>query len=225
MDLAGSAGGLKIESYQAGRWAAAGGTTPWQQAVRAVFRVPLAGAARATRDWAAILSPEERTRAAAFRFAEDREKFMASRGALRMILASALGDEPDALRFDYGPHGKPTLATPWEGSGLCFNLSHSGDWTLIALSRGGLVGVDVEFHRPDLEFEKLARRFFSDSDCRRLLALAPDETMPGFYRCWTRKEAYIKAVGGGLSIPLRNFDVSLEPNLPAAILATRPDPL
>ncbi len=174
----------------------------------------------------ALLTPDEQARAAAFHFTEDRDKFIRGRAGLRVILGEAMRADPAALRFTYGEHGKPSLVEPLafggDGSNIEFNVSHSGAMALVAVSWCGLVGVDVEFHREDVEFEKLARRFFSDSDCARLLALPQADGMAAFYRCWTRKEAYIKAVGTGLALPLRSFDVAIEAGATSALLATRP---
>ena len=104
-----------------------------------------------------------------------------------------------------------------------FNLSHSGDYALIAIARGRKIGVDVEHFRDELEIEKIARRFFSENENAELKSIHQDQQQIGFFNCWTRKEAYIKAHGLGLSLPLDSFDVSLKPGQPTALKATRPD--
>jgi 4'-phosphopantetheinyl transferase len=108
-------------------------------------------------------------------------------------------------------------------AGLQFNLSHSHQMALLAFTRGRNVGVDIEYMRPDVEFEQLARHFFSPTECAVLLDMASVLRKETFYNCWTRKEAYIKARGEGLSIPLDMFDVSLRPGEPAALLQCRED--
>ncbi len=169
------------------------------------------------------LSADERARAERFCFWKDRERFIVARGLLRVILGSYLEMEPGQLRFCYGPHGKPTLA---EGSGVdafCFNLSHSQAVALYAITRHREVGVDLERLRPDLEGEQTAERLFSPREIAVLRALPPNLRLEAFFTCWTRKEAYIKARGGGLTLPLDRFDVSLAPGEPAALLSINGD--
>ncbi len=154
-----------------------------------------------------VLSPSELARAARFRFAQDRRRFIASHATLRQILAAYTGVLPASLEFITLPHGKPALVS----GGLQFNLSHSGDLALVALAAGCEVGVDIERLRAQVEMEAIARRFFSPSETEALLAYPEPERAPAFFRCWTRKEAYVKALGGGLTISLSSFVVSLEP--------------
>ena len=168
-----------------------------------------------------ILSAEEDRRAARFYFNIDRHRFILSHGALRYILARYLSLSPEDVQFKTGEHGKPSIASEAE---LDFNLSHSGDFALIAIANGHKVGVDVEKNRQDMEHEKIAQRYFSEREKTELQKLPNDQKMIGFFNCWTRKEAYIKAQGLGLSLPLDSFDVSLAPNEPAVLHATRPDP-
>ena len=174
------------------------------------------------------LSQDERGRAERFHFERDRVRFTVARGALRALLGRYLGVAPAALRFDYGAHGKPALAAPVAGpSGwdLRFNVSHSAGVALYAVARGREVGVDVEGHRADFATAEIAERFFSPAERRALAALPPERRCEAFFACWARKEAYIKARGLGLSLALDGFDVSLVPGEPAALLATRDDPL
>lgn len=161
-----------------------------------------------------LLSDDERRRAARFHFERDRRRFSAGRGVLRDILGRYLNTAPQELRFHYDAHGKPSLY----GSDLRFNLSHSGGLALFAVTTGGQVGVDVERIRPEVMQEGLAKRYFSPREAAALEALPPEQQPAGFFNCWTRKEAYIKARGEGLSIPLDSFDVSLEPGEPARLL-------
>jgi 4'-phosphopantetheinyl transferase len=169
-----------------------------------------------------LLTPDERTRAERFRFAPDRDSFIVARGTLRTLLGRYLRREPSALRFSYGPQGKPALVEPSDG--LSFNVSHSHGFALYAVTRDRLVGVDIERIRPDLADEKIAERFFAPGEVARLFSLAPELRHDAFFACWTRKEAYIKAVGQGLSLSLQQFEVSLAPYEPAALLATFDDP-
>ena len=173
--------------------------------------------------WAERLAPEERERAGRFRFEEDRQRYVYGRGLLRELTASYLTLHPESLQFHYTESGKPELPAEPRQRQLGFNLSHSGERLLLAFAWDREVGVDVELLRSDLEVEEIAKRYFSSDEQRALLSLSATEQIPAFFRCWTRKEAYVKAVGGGLSLPLSQFDVALLPDAPAALLATRPD--
>ena len=131
---------------------------------------------------------------------------------------------PQQLRFDYTPFGKPHLATDLAQRPVQFNVSHSGELLLIAIVAGRAVGIDVEQIRTDLEVEAIAVHFFSSNE-QRVLAKLPGALQVGaFFDCWARKEAYIKARGEGLSLPLDQFDVSLMPGEEARLIETRPDP-
>lgn len=167
------------------------------------------------------LSADESQRAARFRFETDRNRFIAAHAALRNILANYLHIPPSHITFVTGKYGKPAL----QNSKMGFNLSHSGHFVLIAITKEHRVGIDVERFRQDMEFEKIAKRFFSEHEDSELMSLPPEQRMVGFFNCWTRKEAYIKAHGLGLSLPLDSFDVSLAPGESAVLRATRPDPL
>lgn len=163
------------------------------------------------------LSRDEIARAERFYFEQHRRTFVLGRGVLRAILASYLRTEATELQFSYGPHGKPALSDA--SCPLRFNASHSGDLAAYAFTAGCEIGVDVEEHRPMRDLERIARRFFSPEEAAEVLALSEVEKTAGFYNCWTRKEAYVKAVGGGLSIPLSSFRVSLCPGAPAQMLS------
>lgn len=173
--------------------------------------------------WQQILSDDEQKRAARFHFAKDRQHFAAARAILRMILAGYLKVDPVEIEFRYSQKEKPHLADRYQPSGIQFNVSHSGGVALYAFARQIELGVDVECIGRDIEAESIARRFFSDSEQQQLLTLPAAKRVEAFFRCWTRKEAYIKATGDGLSLPLAQFDVSLQPNDKDALLATRPD--
>ena len=168
-----------------------------------------------------LLSEDERARAARFKVEHARRSFIVSRGFLRTILADALGCAPETIRFGEGQHGKPFLAGAHSESGIDFNVSHSGDLFLYAVSRGRTLGVDVERNKKEREIEKLAQRYFAPAEARRLLEEAtPEERLDSFYRCWTRKEAYLKAKGTGLTTKLDAFEVTFLPGVPPAMLHT-----
>lgn len=165
----------------------------------------------------ALLSPDELERADRFVFPKDRRKFTLARGALRRVLAARLGARPAELRFRYEEHGKPALLD----HPLVFNLSHSGERAVIAISSGPRVGVDVEAARADLDHAGVARYTYSPAEIEAYFALPPDLRVRGFFRCWTSKEAFVKTLGLGFSFPLHDFDVEVDPRRPGAILALR----
>jgi 4'-phosphopantetheinyl transferase len=166
------------------------------------------------------LAADEQARAERFYFERDREHFIAARGLLRAILGGYLNRAPDRLSFCYSAHGKPSLA----GDAIHFNMSHSHGVALYAVTLGREVGIDVEHIRFDVEVAEIAERFFSRREVAMLRRLPTEMQREAFFNCWTRKEAYIKARGEGLSLPLDQFDVSLAPGEPAALLGTQPDP-
>ncbi|MCL6650581.1 MAG: 4'-phosphopantetheinyl transferase superfamily protein [Chloroflexi bacterium] len=165
-----------------------------------------------------LLSSDERERAARFRFWRDRHRYVVGRGLLRVILARYLGIAPFELRFAYNAYGKPEPAAESSARWLRFNLSHSHGLALYAVARGRELGVDIERVRPEMATEAIARHFFSPREVRALSALPPSAQTDAFFRCWTRKEAYLKARGEGLSLPLDSFEVSLAPGEPAVLL-------
>lgn len=169
---------------------------------------------------AATLSAEEKERAARFHFAVHRDRFIAAHGCLRDILRRYLHCEPDRIDFSIGKYGKPALDSD---QGLEFNLSHSGDYALIAIAHGRRVGIDVEQIRDRISPQAIAGRFFSQAEVSELLSLPLEQQEVAFFTGWARKEAYIKAHGMGLALPLESFDVSLSPQRPAVLRATRPD--
>jgi 4'-phosphopantetheinyl transferase len=170
-----------------------------------------------------ILRNDERIRASRFRFHTDSDRFIAARSSLRTILARYLRTQPAEVTFGLNPFGKPHLISGQDKLGLRFNLSHSHDLALLAVARNRDVGVDVEFRRADFATDEVARRFFSRAERNQLGAIAPEQKTEAFFNCWTRKEAYIKARGEGLSFPLDQFDVSVAPDAPPALLGNRRD--
>jgi 4'-phosphopantetheinyl transferase len=173
--------------------------------------------------WQEVLSSDESARASRFHFGADRQRYVATRAWLRLILASYLQTDAQHFVFCYSKKEKPSLGPAYAKSGITFNVSHSGEIALLAFARRREIGVDVEQVRENRDLEAIARRFFSTNEQEQLFALPVDERPAAFYRCWTRKEAYIKAVGDGLSLPLSQFDVALAASHNDALLATRPD--
>jgi 4'-phosphopantetheinyl transferase len=163
-----------------------------------------------------LLTGDERERASRFRFERDRSRYIVGRGLLRILLGRYLGVAPADVRFEYGAFEKPRLA----GGELWFNLSHSGTIALFAFSARGEVGIDVELDDADFAGERIAERFFSPAEVRALRSLPAPQQARAFLHCWTRKEAFIKARGDGLSLALDSFDVTLEPGSPAVLLRT-----
>ena len=168
------------------------------------------------------LSTDERERANRFRFPTDRSRFIAARGLLRSILGNYLSREPASLRFCYSPYGKPALAAESAGDPMLFNVTHSQGMALYAFTHIGAIGIDLEHFSADTkDYENIALHFFSAAEVETLRAVSASSKQEAFLNCWTRKEAYIKARGLGLSLPLSQFDVSLTPGAPATLLATR----
>ena len=161
------------------------------------------------------LAPEEIERAGRFRFERLQRHFIASRGFLRYVLARYLDVSAGELRFSYSDYGKPSLTGD---SSLQFNLSHSHEVALVAVTWDSAVGVDVEHIRADFASEEIATRFFSRLEVETFSSLSKEEQVTAFFRCWARKEAYIKAIGKGLSQPLDGFDVTLAPSERAMLL-------
>lgn len=169
------------------------------------------------------LSCVEQARADRFHFERDRRRFRLGRLRLRQILARYLVRPPGHLRFRYGRWGKPELDSPFSRSGLRFNLSHSNEIALYAVTRHRKVGIDIERVRP-IEVEQLARRFFSRLESQALCALGYESKNSAFLRCWTGKEAFLKALGDGMHRALDSFAVSVSPRGPGRLLYDRDDP-
>jgi 4'-phosphopantetheinyl transferase len=171
-----------------------------------------------------LLSADERQRAGRFRFDQHRRQYTVGRGALRTLLGAYLEVPPAEVRFQYGPRGKPFLAPPLDGKGLQFNLSNSSDLALAGFVRGPEIGVDVEYLREMKDCEQIAERFFSASEREVLRTIPFPAKQEAFFNCWTRKEAYLKAVGEGLAAPLDSFDVTLGLGEPPRMLTLEGDP-
>lgn len=174
--------------------------------------------AEVVRSEATVLSDCERQRAARLAFESDRTRFIIARATLRRLLALRLGARPAAIEFRYGEQGKPKLGAHFEHAPLSFNVSHCDDLAVYAFSSAGEIGVDVEAIRWFAGSDDVAARVFSPAERQAYAALDPIDRTAGFFNCWTRKEAFIKALGDGLRRPLDSFDVSLAPDEPPKIL-------
>jgi 4'-phosphopantetheinyl transferase len=170
------------------------------------------------------LSPDEVARAARFRFEEHRNEYVLTRGFLRHIVGCYSGFAPHLLQFRYNSYGKPTLAAEWGGDRLSFSLSHSRGVAVYALTRDQQVGVNLEYSHQDVEFDQVAELYFSPREISLIRQLPSDKKQDAFFSCWTRKEAYVKARGEGLSLDLRSFDVAFAPDQPASLFSVGDDP-
>ena len=163
-----------------------------------------------------ILSPQERARADRFVHDLHRRRFIVARGRLRQLLAHRLGDSPAMIGIS-AADGKPKLCERWARSGLRFNVSHSDELAVYAFARGREVGVDVELISDIPQEEALVARFYSPTERAALTALPCEQRKIAFFAWWTRKEAFLKALGCGLGYPLTNFSVTVDPDGPARI--------
>lgn len=175
-----------------------------------VWRLPLPGSQEQRRGWSATLSPDETERAERFVFPADRDAFIAARGQMRCVLAAYLNEQPQTLRFSYGSYGKPALTGCSGVEPLTFNLSHSGDWALLAVSRLHAVGVDVERIREGVEYASVAGELFCPEERRHLERLGGDEHTIAFFQYWTHKECVLKALGTGFSLPASTCQVDVQ---------------
>ena len=168
-----------------------------------------------------VLAADEWERANRFRFDKHRRQYVVGRGALRTLIAAYTGTRPERVRFRYGDRGKPYVAEP--AGDLELNLSNSDEMALVGFVRGAEIGMDIEFLKPMPDCEQIAERFFSASERDVLRALPAEKKEEAFFNCWTRKEAYLKAVGTGLAAPLDSFDVTLAPGEPPRMLTLEGD--
>ena len=186
-----------------------------------VWSVPLAVSAQEVEAFAQLLTADERQRASSFAFERDAHRFIAARAMLRTLLADRLGRSPHELRFDVEPGTtKPRLVTSGSAA-VAFNLSHSADRALVAIAEGSAppaLGVDLELIEPKPDLDRVARRFFSQPEREALASISDrSQRIEAFYACWTRKEAVLKGVGDGLTLPLDEFDVDLLSTGPFAV--------
>ncbi len=189
-----------------------------------LYCAPLDKPAAELAPFVAILSAEEQTRAARFHFERDRQRFIVARVGLRRLLSRYLAVAAAEITFCYNAFGKPSLAPPYAASGLTFNLAHSGEFALYALACQRQVGVDIEAVRPQVEYEQLTHHVFSLAEQQSLQSVPLAQRREAFFHGWTRKEAYIKAQGMGLSLPLDQFTVTLAPDATPRLVSTQHAP-
>jgi len=188
-----------------------------------VWRTVLDQPAAEVAQFAGLLTADEQLRANRFHFEQDRQRFIVGRGILRTLLGRYVGCPGGKLQFSYGARGKPALASPTTEPPLYFNLAHSGGLAVIALAYHQELGVDVEQIRPITDMEQIVRRFFAAPEQAALLGLPVEQRQEAFFNGWTRKEAYLKALGDGLARPLDQFCVSLVPGEPVRLLSISGD--
>jgi|SRR5579863_627475 len=167
------------------------------------------------------LATDEYARAAQFRFQKDRKRFIIARGVLRAILGRYLAKDPQTLRFCYNNYGKPFLIGESASEVLCFNMTHSHGMALYAVTQDRDIGIDLEYIDTSIACEQIAVHCFSPNEVHMFRTIPASMQHNAFFSCWTRKEAYLKARGTGLSLALSQFDVSVIPGAPAALLDTR----
>lgn len=187
-----------------------------------VWAASLDRAAASVRALESLLSLQELSRAQRFRGDYDRRRYVVAHGILRRVLASYRQADPKSLRFTIGKNGKPALSDESGRTALRFNLSHTEDMALIAVTLGREIGVDVERVRPIAELDSIVESYFTSSEGNTLRTLESTAKPAAFYRCWTRKESYAKATGGDLSVALGGFDTML-PSV-AADVGSRDEP-
>ncbi len=158
------------------------------------------------------LSHDELARAQDIRKDHTRHAFILVRGLLRSLLGHYLGRSPEEIALDYNDYGKPLA------QGISFNLSHTTRYAIYAFAREGQIGIDIEHLRPVQDFKGVAETIMSEKELARLFSLPPEIQLEAFFYAWTRKEAIIKAIGRGLSFPLKSFSVEFSPLLPARVL-------
>jgi len=180
-----------------------------------VWRVPLVGSAAGLERLAVLLSRDEHARAARFQFTGDRNRFIAGRGMLRVLLGNYVDAAPSAIAFASNPHGKPALADA--ALGVHFNLAHAGDIAIFAFARNRIPGIDIESLDHAVDHDALAQRFFSARECAELQSLPHAARNRAFLTCWTCKEAVAKAIGRGLSLPLDQIEVTVGANPPRVL--------
>jgi 4'-phosphopantetheinyl transferase len=171
-----------------------------------------------------LLNDEEREKADRFYFAKDRLRYVITHGILRRLISQYVAIPPKELVFLKNPFGKPYISPVINTQKIQFNISHSKEGIIIAISKGNELGVDLEFARDTIPILEIAQRFFSPYEYQVLLATPASFRLLSFYRCWTRKEAFIKAKGKGLSIPLDSFDVTVSPDQPPQLIRSSLDP-
>ncbi|HTK76676.1 MAG TPA: thioesterase domain-containing protein [Gemmataceae bacterium] len=205
-------------------WESASAAPPLAENAVHLWQVRLDGGEERERRFASTLAPEELARAERFHFRIDRQRWVIGRGAVRQVLAGYVGVRPADVRLCYGSQGKPALAGESDRGRVNFNVSHSGELLFLAIAKEREIGVDVERIRPRSDWRELAGRYFAPAEVAALDRVPDAARDRAFFQCWTRKEAYIKAHGLGMSLPLDRFAVSLGPGEPARLVNADHDP-
>jgi 4'-phosphopantetheinyl transferase len=205
-------------------WKSASAAPPLAENVVHLWQVRFDGDEERERRCASTLVPEELARAERFHFRIDRQRWVVGRGMVRRVLADYVGVRPADVRLCYNSHGKPALTGESDRGGVKFNVSHSGELLFLAIARDREVGVDVEQVRPLPDWRELAGRFFAPAEIATLDRVPAAVRERAFFQCWTRKEAYIKAHGLGMTLPLDRFAVSLGPGEAARLVNADHDP-
>ncbi len=164
----------------------------------------------------ALLSAQELEKAYRFVFPEHQRRYIVARGRLREILAEYTGESPTDITFEYGEHGKPTLANNQET--LYFNVSHSEEMAIYAINKTCELGVDIEHIKREVDLISVAERYFTENESQKILFQQGFDQTISFFNCWTRKEAILKALGQGLSFPLKDCEITVLPNEPAQVI-------
>src|SRR5262245_18720776 len=165
-----------------------------------------------------LLSTDKAARAARFVFSEHRNRYIACRASLRRLLGEYLGASPDDLTFQYNDFGKPEISKPFDARPLRFNVSHCDHWALVSLTLEQRIGIDLERLRQIDDLDDIAKDYFTELEFKTMLSVPAGCRTEAFFNCWTRKEAFIKAWGDGISHPLSDLDVTLLPQTPARLL-------
>lgn len=189
-----------------------------------LWRIDMSVEAERLQEFQSILSHEENERASRFCRDRDRTSFITARAAMRSILSRYLDIAPENVSFVYAPNGKPEISTGANALGLKFNLSHSRDYALLGVVLHSSIGVDIEFINQKITCVEIASRFFSFREANTLRSFPQSEQPAAFYSCWTRKEAYIKAIGSGMALALDSFEVGFGPGVPAALIRVEGKP-
>ncbi len=163
-------------------------------------------------DFLSYLSEDECERADRLKIEEKKKQFVIARGALRKLLANCLSVTVAEISFSYGQHNKPCIQQQYENRSIEFNLSHSGDYVLIAMTLDNKIGIDIEKINYEIDYQSLSNRFFSEKEKEELTKIVKDDRLDAFYRGWVRKESFIKATGKGIAFGLDQFSVSLDEN-------------
>jgi 4'-phosphopantetheinyl transferase len=184
-----------------------------------VWTIQLEAPAASMARFASILSLDERARGARFHFDHHRSRFIVGRGVLRLILSRYLQTRPDKLEFLYGRNGKPAIAGQLNGNAVEFNLAHSEALAMLAVTRTGAVGIDLERIRTITDADELVGRFFSPRENDAFQKLPPEQKPAAFFNLWTRKEAWLKATGDGITHHLNRVEVTFLPGEPVRLLS------